>query len=428
MAEIINITQKPMYDTNIQEYEYYEYEPQTGTNLNNTSAIRINIETQDLFLHPAESYILIQGQLVKKSDGSLFANTDPISLTNNGVMYLFNNIKYQLANNEIESINNPGFASTMLGSLIYTDDFSKSTGLNQCWVKDTSIGADETNSGGFKTRHEYIIQKSDPKGSFSFCIPLKHIFGFMDTYEKIIYGFKHTLTFVRTTDDNAIYHDSGDLEGKIKLNKLSWFMPQILPSLTTETQLLKVINNKTIIDVWYKMRQCDQINVTESTDFNWKLGVKSGSEKPRWIIIGFQTDKEDQQKKNPAVFDHCNLQNMYVMLNSRRYPMNDYQIDFEQNHFSRIYKDAVDFRQNFYDLDKIFNLSNIDPLQYKTLFPLFVFDVSKQSEKLKDSVTDIQIKMKLKKNVPKKTKAYAVVISDRLLKFQSNGNKMDVIF
>ena len=30
--------------------------------------------------------------------------------------------------------------------------------------------------------------------------------------------------------------------------------------------------------------------------------------------------------KNPAVFDHVNLKNMYVMLNAARYPAVDYNL------------------------------------------------------------------------------------------------------
>ena len=38
-----------MEDASIEEYEHHEYEPITGTNLNNPGEIRINIETQDLY-------------------------------------------------------------------------------------------------------------------------------------------------------------------------------------------------------------------------------------------------------------------------------------------------------------------------------------------------------------------------------------------
>ena len=164
-----------------------------GANLN-SGDIRINIETQDIFTHPCESFLLIEGQLSKNND-TLYADADAISLINNGMMYLFKNIKYQLTGQEIESILNPGQATTMLGLLKYPDDFSKSQGLNQLWYKDTSATAilDDSNIG-FMIRHNYIINSPVPKGTFSFRIPLKHIFGFCGDYNKILYGIKQTLT------------------------------------------------------------------------------------------------------------------------------------------------------------------------------------------------------------------------------------------
>ena len=57
-----------------------------------------------------------------------------------------------------------------------------------------------------------------------------------------------------------------------------------------------------------------------------------------------------------------------------------------------------------------------------------MFDVSKQSERLKYSVTDIQIKAHFDNNVNTSTEAYAVIISDRLINLQSYGNKMSVVY
>ena len=36
---------------------------------------------------------------------------------------------------------------------------------------------------------------------------MKHIFGFCEDYDKIVYGFKHNLTLVRKTDDDAILEE-----------------------------------------------------------------------------------------------------------------------------------------------------------------------------------------------------------------------------
>jgi len=68
---------------------------------------------------------------------------------------------------------------------------------------------------------------------------------------------------------------------------------------------------------------------------------------------------------------------------------------------------------------------NITP-DYKELFPTFVFDLTKQSEKHKNSLTNIQIKAQFSANVAANTDAFALVITDKSLIFQSDGNKMRV--
>ena len=116
------------------------------------------------------------------------------------------------------------------------------------------------------------------------------------------------------------------------------------------------------------------------------------------------------------------------MLNSIRYPTTDYNISFLTQKFSRVYGDAAEFRSKFYNMDELISNPNITPYDFKYMYPLFLFDVSKLCEKLKYSTTDIQIKMHFSANVPANTHAYAVIISDRLINFQSDGNKMSVVF
>ena len=96
------------------------------------------METQDLFTHPSESFLLIEGYLTKV-DETAYANDDLVYLANNTMIHLFKNIKYQLSGQEIESVLHPGQATTMLRLLKYPDDFSKSQGLNQLWYKDITI-------------------------------------------------------------------------------------------------------------------------------------------------------------------------------------------------------------------------------------------------------------------------------------------------
>ena len=123
-----------------------------------------------------------------------------------------------------------------------------------------------------------------------------------------------------------------------------------------------------------------------------------------------------------------NLGNAYVMLNSDRYPAVCYNLSFANQKFSRVYGDAALFGVKFFDMDELITQSNITTNDYKTLYPLFTFDIIKQQEKFKSSVVDIQIKANFIENVPANKSAFALVISDKMLSFQSDGNKMSVIY
>ena len=126
MSSILKITEPITTDTSIDEYSYVEYGNIAGTNLNNFGGdIRITIEIQDIFTHPSESFLIIEGQLTK-DDNTPYADAHVNSLTNNGMMYLFKNIKYHLSEKTIEEVQYPGQATTMLSLLKYPDDFSKS--------------------------------------------------------------------------------------------------------------------------------------------------------------------------------------------------------------------------------------------------------------------------------------------------------------
>ena len=426
MNNILRITDPILSDDSIDKYEHFEYNPVVGTNLNNEGDIRINIETQDIFTHPSESFLLIEGRLTK-ADGTAHANADNISLTNHAMMYLFRYIRYELSDQEIEKINYVGQATTMLGLLKYPDDFSNSKGLNQLWYKDTTTQANNQNVG-WNIRRQYVIHNSDPKGTFSFRILLKHIFGFCEDYDKVVYGFKHTLTLTKIADHNAIFRAAGVDAGKITLSKISWFMPHVMPADNDKMELYRIIERKDKVQVGYRMIQCTNASIPQTNSFSWRLSVKSSPEVQRFIIVGFQTDKYNNQEQNPSVFDNLNVRNIYAMLNFSKYSTLDYNISFPAQQFSTAYGDAAEFRYKFFNMNELISNPNFTPSEYKILYPLFLFDVSKQSEKLKYSTTDIQIKIEFNDNVPADTLAFAIIISDRLINFQSDGNKFSVVY
>ena len=103
MADILKFTDTPIIDESIEEYKYHAYEPITGTSLNNGGDTRISIESQDVFTHPSESYLIFDGRLTK-ADDTLYVNADEVALTNNAIMHLFSRIEYHISN-KVDRIN-----------------------------------------------------------------------------------------------------------------------------------------------------------------------------------------------------------------------------------------------------------------------------------------------------------------------------------
>ena len=180
--------------------------------------IKIYINAQDVYTIPSKSYINIKGQLRRNDNDNPYAADAEVALINNAMMYLFTEIKYGLDSTNIEKLSSPGQITSLFGYLNQPDDFSTSAGLKYCWNKDNTThasSAEFTESVGQPAAHytltrtpEYnagfaarkgLLASSNPRGHFSFNIPLSHKFGFSE-YKKVIYGRKHTLTLTRGAD------------------------------------------------------------------------------------------------------------------------------------------------------------------------------------------------------------------------------------
>ena len=88
----------------------------------------------------------------------------------------------------------------------------------------------------------------------------------------------------------------------------------------------------------------------------------------------------------------------------------------------------TELTRDYYGMDPLTSGSAIHPLAYKELTPLFVFNVSKQSKCHNQGIVDITMEMQFSVNGAANTKAYALVKSDRRLKLQIDGKKMNVLY
>ena len=140
MNSMLEIEGESQVDDSIQAYKRFPYLPISGTNLNNANPIVIRVENSDNYFRPCDSEIEFEGTVVK-ADDTVYKKADKkLALMNNALMFLFDNIKYELSSTEIESVYQPGQATSMFGLLTKNENFSNGGGLNSCWVPDSNDG------------------------------------------------------------------------------------------------------------------------------------------------------------------------------------------------------------------------------------------------------------------------------------------------
>ncbi|XP_065642808.1 uncharacterized protein LOC136074418 [Hydra vulgaris] len=164
---------------------------------------------------------------------------------------------------------------------------------------------------------------------------------------------------------------AGAAAGKVILNRIQLLMPNLIPSVTL---------------------------------FNWELPSHTPSENPRYVIVGFQTNRANgDQTVYASIFDHCDLKNMFIMVNNTRYPTEDYDLSFPNQKISRIYREASMLKEKFYGMTELIQtIRNI-----------------------KSSSIQVQIRATFNTAVPANTQAYALVLPDTIMELKANDIKFN---
>ena len=76
---------------------------------------------------------------------------------------------------------------------------------------------------------------------------MRHIFGFVDDYSKVIYGMRYTLQLIRKDDNDALFRTAAIGAGKVVLSKLAWSVPIVQPNDVRRVNLYKSIAANKVI-------------------------------------------------------------------------------------------------------------------------------------------------------------------------------------
>jgi len=125
--------------------------------------------------------------------------------------------------------------------------------------------------------------------------------------------------------------------------------------------------------------------------------------------------------------DGLNVTSAYVLLNGIRYPYSDVGTDYATNKYTKWYHEYSWYHEylRFYTRYNNDNKNDacLSLLDFLKVAPLYVFDVSNQPKKRKNTTIDVTLNMKFAAAEPANTVAYAVTYFDSMYTLTGDNNK-----
>ena len=110
-------------------------------------------------------------------------------------------------------------------------------------------------------------------------------------------------------------------EFKILLNKAEWKVPYLFAADRHKLHLSKFIEKDMLITLSFRTWQMYVYPLIPATRKHvWTVKTSTQIEKPRYIVLAFQTNRKDQRKQYANRFDHCSITNVKIFLNSQYDP------------------------------------------------------------------------------------------------------------
>lgn len=408
MAECLNIRKLPAYDDSITRKQFHTYSPYNSAFKYNDE-VRISIQQQDLYVLPHESYIYVELTVKRKNGVVIPAPADPAvpgapppmeepRFISDYAPFLFEQIRYEINGFEIDSCRNVGITNLMKGYAT----FDVAT-MKRHYIETWNSNPDVANLG-----------------KYSFSIQLKSIFGFAEDYKKIIMNMKHELILVRSRNDLNCFFGNHDIS-EIEIDKIQWKIPHVEVSDKMKLMLTKHLEHKRPVEMAFRSWTLHEYPILPNTNkHTWAVKTTNSINRPRYVIVAFQTDRLNQINKNCAGFDHCNVSDLRVYLNGETYPYNALNLDFDNNMYLEAYRMFLDFPDDYYN-----NHLYYDPFLTYTDFKsctLFIFDCSRQNEQIKTSMIDVRVEIQTRRNIPANTTAYCLIIHDNIVAYNPYTN------
>ncbi|XP_046618778.1 uncharacterized protein LOC124304501 [Neodiprion virginianus] len=182
------------------------------------------------------------------------------------------------------------------------------------------------------------------------------------------------------------------------INLVKWLVPYVKVSDQRKIALLNFIEKDTPVSMSFRNWELYKYPLLPATTKHvWTVKTSTHLEKPRFFMLGLQTNRKIKAGKNASHLDHCNITDVKLSFNSKYYPYGNLNLDMSHNRFALLYEMHANFQATYYGKEPEPLLTKTEFLQYK---PLIFIDCSKQNKALKFGPVDICIEFEAENNFP----------------------------
>lgn len=391
MSDILNIGGVVKSDDSIAKKEFHTYTPYTQSYGNNDE-IRIAIQSQDLYVLPSESYIMLEATVTFTRANEAVV-LPAVRFVNGFESFFFSEIRYELNGVEIDRCKNAGITTNMKRYSAHRNNNL----LQMVQMYDGSTVAER---------------------SYRFILPLSAIFGFAEDYNKIIMNAKHELILVRSRSDANAYTGDAGATSHVNFNfqKIHWKIPHVQLADHSKLRMLRYLDKKRTINIPFRSWDLYEIpQLPEASKHIWSVKTTTSLNKPRYVIVGFQTGRNNSATAASSLFDHCNVSDIKLFLNNDIFPYNNLDTNFGTSNYQELFTSLLHMQMTYYQKNSV-NPFAMTLAQFNHR-ALFAFDCSRSDESLMNSTVDVRLEINTRENIPANTSAFCLIIHDSIITY-----------
>lgn len=389
---ILQVKRPIVHNDDIISEQFHTYTPYT-TSFNNNDEIRITIQSQDLYVLSSESYLQFEFTVERKTAETVIAN--PLFFTNLFISFMFNEMRYELNGCEIDRCKIPGITSVM----------------------KLMIACKEQDRDAFELYKQNSMTQIAER-TYRAILPLRFLFGFCEDFNRIVLNSKHELILVRHRSNVNMFQGSADVYN-FNVLKIQWKVPHISLSDGAKLNMLKTISRNDDLSMPFRSWDLYELPaVPQTTRHTWSVKTTSQLNKPRFVVVAFQTNRNQVMANDISLFDHCNISNIKLYLNNERFPYDDLNINFTTLTYHELYMMFARVQKTYYNgAGGTSPLDTFRTFEQFLLRPLFAFDCSRTEESIKPGMVDVRLEIEASQNIPANTSAYCMIIHDNLVRY-----------